>query len=473
MSAMSTGELVRTEEYSRQVENYLKGNEEFLTVVAQTDLSQDLAWNLLKVRQEIKMGDFSKAIQRLKKAGKKISKDTDHLLQGDYFFLKARCNYLMNEPSREDFLKAAGFYEQLRNWESHGRAQLNALIEYLGQNQWALFLSEWEKVSNSLKSKNLASDHVIFAQLAFLKTRILMSLGQTTEALSIYLQSSEKAFFQKLSTQDQHIFHLYGVEALTYKVQTELAKKVASRIHNPSSTVQETLVFFSWLWDWEQARQVPEVTFRFENLISSLTEKAQFFVELSLYGQCKKLYQDHQVKQWLERPTEEIFNRLSVAAPNPGKQIKLEGSKRNQLLALLHKHPQTSWDLIDQIYGSPENFEERETRKNNLQSLISKINVTSEDRILLDGEFYRLAPAEGKNQKKYFRENSQADLVLKRLRQGPASLEDLAKNILYSHNSQSYMGLADLKKQLQRVIRRMRVAHPDLLVYANDLFSLK
>lgn len=127
----------------------------------------------------------------------------------------------------------------------------------------------------------------------------------------------------------------------------------------------------------------------------------------------------------------------------------------------------SKWELIDLVNEDTQEINKLQKAESRLNKIISEIN--SSDNFSIVNQFGHYALASKLYEPKKL---NQTQIIIERLKQGPASLNELVNAIYFFPLNDSKMDLNILQEQLKRIIRRITATAKQNITYKDNLYYL-
>jgi hypothetical protein len=449
-------------------------------------LCGDLHW----VRWFLVQRDFSGASTLLNQIQKRIDQQLARnsenqfkereikRLRGDYHFLLGRCAHFLYQPSRPDFLRAAQLYKAANEGTSFASALVNSILDLMDSGRWDQVDLMIEDIQAQFDSMDFDKSHRARAQLQLMRGRSFLARNQCHKFLDLYFNYSSTFAFQNLAAPERNIFHFYAMDTLTILDRAQLAQQLVERIEGTSLSEQTTLKYFAWLWEWRKQGQPSPIDFQIEDILESLREKALYFLELSNHAQASAPYEDPQVRKWKEDDVEMCPLALTLTTAQKQEEPQHEfhavmncpHSAAARLIQLLARKPMDKFEIAQNLFGKIDNVDEKERTLQRLYETVREINSKCRGMVVSEGNLYRIMSRN--TVKSVFQKGGYADLIVKALERGPQTIEQITKVVFYHQLSSNAPGYADMKRSIQRTLRRMRSQYAGLIHHSQGKYEL-
>jgi hypothetical protein len=347
---MNPSEILNTQNiYSLGVDAYLERNIEQLKFCMNKIPQKSQEYSLLNFRLaflESRHNDVSKIIRLL---GQNIKKGhtprTPHewRLKGDYFFLKGRHNYFMEDFSRNDFLLAEESYLQANFKAGALRAAINSLLQLREEENF-----DEHDFALSCLIKKYGPNKVIESyeiQYLFEKENFQEIVKKHSQKFLAPVPNLERGLLLK---------QLYWITALCETQQYVLAEKALKNIeHVPclDKDIRHSRHFLRWLLEISKNAQQTPLKIWEQNLLVESFQKFSARKELEFLklkkkptpiamrpfgsrGALPKLIQA--LASGLEKSQHELLKELFNADPG---DVRAEHRLHNLIYRLRKKHP--------------------------------------------------------------------------------------------------------------------------------------
>ncbi len=454
--------------YKNLVKVYLSGQYDQVNEALESLHADNIYSYLIEVRLLINNKEFIRAQKIFKKIDLLNTNREDYFLISEINFTRGRLNYLILQNSRQDFLAAAAASLKNNDLTAFVRSRLNAMLDLMNKNNWDELDTDSFDVHAKLIELKASESEIFYSQIKYFQSRSSLAQNKNHKSFELYQKTVVTKSFENLPQSEKNNFHLYAIESLIYLNRIPEASAIMLLIKNETLSAKNSVIYFKWLIALLGSKNNEKIIFNIENLNDSLCEKALFFINLVTGQNHATLCEDNQLKLWNSGESCEFLDKLKKLFQIKFHHEYTENSLKANIINLLQTKLCTKWELINLIANDTNQAEKLYKAELKLNKIISEINYTNNFKIVNQFGHYALTDESLQSKK-----TNQTQIIIQRLKQGPASLNDLVNAIYFFPLNETKSDFRSTHDQIKRIIRRIKSTAQFTIANKDNLYYLK